>query len=99
MLPSQIWTVALATTMVLEIQPCRLSPLEREFLELEEDVMEELARGITVGEVLWVCRSMDRTLYKLVALFITEGTIPLAPILVVKVLNVLINASAPSSNL
>lgn len=86
MLLSQNRTVALATTMVREIQPCPLSHLEREYLELGEDVMAKLVRGIIAGEVLWVCRSMDRTLYKLVVLFTTEGTIPLAVVLEVKVL-------------
>lgn len=52
MLLSQSQTMALDIITVREIQQCRLSHPEQEYLELGEDVMEELARDITAGEVL-----------------------------------------------
>ena len=99
MLLSQSRTVALDIITVQETQPCRLSLLEQGYLELEEDATEELARGIIVGEVLWGCLSMDRMLYKLVALFITEGTTRLAVAPEVKVIKVFSDMFASSSNL
>lgn len=99
MLLSQSRTAALDTITVQEIQPCRPSHLEQEYPELGEDAMEELARGIIAGEVLSVCRSMDRTLYKLADLFTIEGTTHLAVILEVKVISFFSHAFASSPNL
>ena len=52
MLVSQSPTVALDIITVLETQPYLQSHLGQEYLELGGDDMEELARGILVGEVL-----------------------------------------------
>ena len=78
MLVSQSRTVAWDIITVLETQLYPQSHLGQEYPELGEDDMEELARGIIMGEVLWVCQSTDRTLPKLVAIYITKEIIYLA---------------------
>lgn len=86
MLVSQSRKVALDIITVRGTQPYLQSHPELEYLEREEDATVELAHAIITGEVPWVCRLMDQTLYKLVAIFNTEEMLYLAVLLGLEVI-------------